>query len=484
VNSGAQGIDRTERSRGVRLRNLSLQGWIQKHRRDHAEVWLREAMPWQVLAQIDFDPKMQGRDQSIEVHESSYRAQLRDTRVQDNGRICARVHIETISQERLRGEIPWRCDFSVVYESVTLEVVTVFTKGDHPLKAIVEKFILGDFAGIQMPRQGQALLVLARVLMSEVAANRYSGLEYLQRFDQIPGGVRGVRDTGTLGPYSGAAFPVLSEGRIFWLMYAWDEVVAHRYGIWFAAQCERLLIVYANPNRTRHHRCAARGVEIISLAEFIDRLPEPMRRAYDRHLWLIREGKAPPREPATLGEVYSAAERRGQRFSAEDLREAQSVFGLDICDSYDALYVMAAYNLVNAWVSWIKDRPGRFTDALFKELYSFKGRLAATLSRIVLKEINGVDIFLDCADSGCVAYIKVHGLQFSFKSVTLRGILFEYRKSDGEAPVKGDYLLEYSRSRRNIPQGWSGVRLKPVAAPLLHWARRLRNERARSLLVK
>jgi hypothetical protein len=116
----------------------------------------------------------------------------------------------------------------------------------------------------------------------------------------------------------------------------------------------------------------------------------------------------------------------------------------------DALYVLACYNLLNAWVK---------TDHAKQDLsvkpYKFKAWLSNTIADLIDKQFEGVTIWMDES----VTYVRLLGVDFSFHHLGRNATLLQYRCSS-----------------RNVPHTWSQFRLQPRAPLVLDWARQMRIE--------
>ena len=220
--------------------------------------------------------------------------------------------------------------------------------------------------------------------------------------------------------------------------------------------------------------------EIVSLHEFIGKLSPRIRAKYDEQIMFLQTGltQVPTYNEKVLEEEIKHPKKEFYDINTFELREALSIMRIDITNKYDAFYVLAGLNLINAYVNRVKnDKQIRSKMNLFGELFFYKQYLAAALSKIILNNIEGVDIYIDTSDNKNLVYVRLLGYQFSFHYVQLKGILVEYTRSD-ETPTfrKGDFLYQYVTSNKNNPQDWSGIRLQPIA-PLLFSLAKMYKER-------
>lgn len=118
----------------------------------------------------------------------------------------------------------------------------------------------------------------------------------------------------------------------------------------------------------------------------------------------------------------------------------------------DSAYILACANLLNAALNSQLDTY-RGTETLSKSVYSFKTHLSKTFEQIVTGLPDETSVFL--APDG-LTLATIRGVQFSFHNVP-------------RTPL----LLDYSKSHRNIPQDWRGIRLQPIAPLVLAWGRKL-----------
>jgi hypothetical protein len=385
--------------------------------------------------------------------------------------VSSRLQVSAKSPSKVSNEYPWDAIFSLVFDPITFEFITVFPSKDHPLKSSVKQFMYGRLEKLSSNRHSR--LLYARTLMSFVTTELFPELEYLRYYNILDDYKPPKPLKKGLKPASRPAIPMFSNGRKFWIYFCWEESTAHRFGLLYATQCDRMLIVYAIPVYTKHHRCEHRGVEILSLSEYVDRLRYPIRAIFDRQLWYIREGFLPNQDQELIWNPTGSEIKELTPIRPEELRESMSIRELTLENENDVAYILSAYNLINAWVARIKDdKVFRDREGLFKELYSFKNRLSAAIARLTLIKIPNVRIFIDTSTSKNTTYITVKGVQFSFHYITLKNIMIKYEKSkENPQVIKGDYLEDYSKCSDNQFQEWTGYRLQPIASLVLAWAR-------------
>jgi hypothetical protein len=116
----------------------------------------------------------------------------------------------------------------------------------------------------------------------------------------------------------------------------------------------------------------------------------------------------------------------------------------------DALYVLACYNLLNAWVKTDDAKQHSGVNP-----YKFKAWLSDTIAELIDKQLEGVTIWMDES----VTYVRLFGVDFSFHHLGRNATLLQYRCSS-----------------RNVPHTWSQFRLQPRAPLVLDWARQVRIE--------
>ena len=151
--------------------------------------------------------------------------------------------------------------------------------------------------------------------------------------------------------------------------------------------------------------------------------------------------------------------RSGTGFAlvTEDLAiRAYTALLLEVKDQWDALYVFACANLVNAYVK------SAASSSQFSKRYVFKDHLARIISNVVRKRIPGVSVYYTPE----ICYVSVAGLQFSFHNVP-----------------KTRALAQYAASNMNIEQEWKGLRLQPAAVLIMEWASKARASKGAEDLV-
>jgi hypothetical protein len=453
---------------------ISYNRWIQNHPVGHDAVWYRECMPWAVLRETDFSSNLIGIQQNIIINDEEFSVIVINIILQENGRSIAKIKISAKNPSKLSNEYPWDTIFSLFFDPSTYEFIKAFPSKDRPLKSSVKQFMCGRLEKLSSNRHSR--LLYARTFMSFVTSELFPELDYLRYYNILDDYRPPNPLKKGLRPASRPAIPMFSNGRKFWIYFCWEESSAHRFGLRYSTQCDRMLIVFAIPVYTKHHRCEHKGVEILSLSEFVDRLRYPLRAFFDRQLWFIREGFLPDPDQELIWYPTRSEIKELVPIRLEELRESMSIRELNLENEHDVAYILSAYNLINAWVARIKDDQ-EFSDreGLFKELYSFKNRLSAAIARLTLVKIPNVNIFIDTSTSKNTTYVTVKGVQFSFHYLTLKNILIKYEKSKENAQIiKGDYLEDYSKSPDNQIQDWTSYRLQPIAPLILAWARRER----------
>ncbi len=137
--------------------------------------------------------------------------------------------------------------------------------------------------------------------------------------------------------------------------------------------------------------------------------------------------------------------------------EAYTSALIRIRDKYDALYFFACMNLLNAYVK-NEDAAAEFADN-----YRFKQYVVSGLEQVIKRHIEGVFVYIERK----IAYVSVLGLQFSFHNLTLSSA-----------------LQDHMRSRQNVRQEWTGIRLQTPAALIFEWARQVRSTKGKAVGVK
>jgi hypothetical protein len=156
------------------------------------------------------------------------------------------------------------------------------------------------------------------------------------------------------------------------------------------------------------------------------------------------------------------------------LYEALSIQRLNIQDKWDAMYVVAGFNLINSFVNRVKNNKAlRKRENMQDELYLFKKNLSSCIAHIVEKNIDGVRIYID---STSMVYISINNIQFSFHQVSIKNAPMFRTLGDSTDWTRTDILDRYSQSPRNQPQDWAGIRLQPIASVVLDYSRLCRQE--------
>jgi hypothetical protein len=462
----------------MKLHNLSFRAWIDNHPKRHKAVFCREMYPWELLRQVSFCMESIGRNQTVYATGIPVVCTVYSLKLQPNGRYRADFRFDKHPDgPKVRSVLGSTAptDYSVIFTQERL-FVTSFAKGIDPYEYMVSAFMEGRLVDIHQGETGRLIGLFAKTLVSFVAEELYPKCRYYIEYPYLANTIRPQYPRHhSIRRYFKTVAPMFSNGRRFWLLYTESEEMAHRAGIVFSPHCERLLVIYLNPQLSRHHKCYMKYTHIISLHEFLSRVSPAMRARYDRQIRFLQTGlvEPPTLDMCDLEAEIASPKRHEYEITFFELREALSIMRIPVTNRYDAFYVLAGFNLINAYVNRIKDdRRLRNELRLFGELYFYKQFLAAALAEIVLNQVDGVDIYIDKKDNRNLVYARVFGFQFSFHYVQLKDILVGYVRS-AEVPTfkKGDFLHDFACSSRNVFQEWSGVRLQPIAPLLLHLAR-------------
>jgi hypothetical protein len=462
----------------MKLGNLSFKTWLHNHPEKHKAVYCRELYPWDVFLQISFDQSQVQKSQNLYINGALISCVIRSIKLQDNRRYRADFRLQKHSEgpdiNSVLGHSSPK-EFSIIYTKQGF-FITAFARGQDPYETIVANFMEGKFHDIPQTEAREITDLLAKSLVSFASEALYPECKY---YREHPFLVNTIRSQHPLHPSISRTFstvsPMFSDDRRFWLVYALNEEIAHRSGIIYSPHCERLLVVYLNPQLSKHHKCNMKRTEIISFHEFIAKLSPEIRAKYDKQIRFLQTGllQPPTYDTKALEEEIRNPKKEVYEISPFELREALSIMKIDITNKYDAFYVMAGFNLITAYVNRIKDdKQIRKELNLFGELFLYKQYLAAGIAKIILNGVEGADIYIDRINNKNLVYVRLFGYQISFHYVQQKEILVEYTRSD-EVPTfkKGDFLHEYAASDRNIPQEWSGIRLQPVAPLLFNLAR-------------
>jgi len=434
----------------MRLRSVSFATWCANHEDSHQAKWCRELYPWDVLEQVDFDQSLLGIPQQIVAPPERFVVTLKERHAGAAGRINWLLHILSppAGEKKRWSHRSWDNVLQLVASSDG-HFITVFAKAKDPSKIILERFFAGTLACDEFVRSIPVSAMLFRSLVSYAAEDIFGSLD------------RGF-PTAAARDGSQAWLPFLSRGRDLWIACAFTEEKAHRIGIKNVGAADQLLVVYSQPTFSRHHRCNAPNVRILSLQEF---LSIGSRRALLRYIpqaRLLLNHLRDQTLPDHAGESSSAllcqigqATRSPRIIETSELREARAGLGITISTSSDVAYVCACGNLVNAAMN---PKLGLYSKSieLSKDVYSFKSILGRALENAICMNIP--DVAIHVAQDG-VVYVRVHGLQFSFHAIP-----------------RLPQLEEFATSEHNRRQEWSGLRLQPIAPLVLEWARALMSE--------
>jgi len=437
------------------VRSLSFETWRRQHDDNHRARWCRELCPWDVFAACNYDDSAVGRRQSI----GGFWLTVADKDPgKVEGRTQFRVRLETPGHSNARTwrNGRWADDF-ILIAADDGHFITLFTKRDDPAKNALLDFMTGRFDRLDAKRCLPWSALLFRTLVAEIAASLGTwerGVEY----EAQPTPARSSYSPHPQFQPEGLPIrPFLSDGRRWWVMSAFTEEKAQRQALYNEGQCERLTVAYCLPTLTRHQRSRSGSTQVLSLFE----LARSARRAADflpQIRFLTNHMHAPKADAAAAASVADAMaslrQAAGpQEIMTSDVREARSALGIEVRTVGEAAYAFAAANMLNAA---IKRRAGlyRGSQAIPKEVYAFKQRVAHWIEALIDQPPPGVAIYVPPPGRDDVVYVRVDDVQFSFHGVP-----------------RTPRITDFVASIDNVEQAWSGKRLQQIAPSVLAWGR-------------
>ena len=444
----------------MKVKNLTIKRWKMNHSLDHDDIWCRELYPFHVFSCIDFDECKLNSIQKIEFNRLSYYVNIKKIELQDNNRYRTTFDISTIphSKKNEWKNRRWDTTFQIVY-TVTFDFITVFTKKEDPSKDYVVRFMKGNFNKINENRSLPISELLFRTLILQLAEEAFPGGKHNELFKYEPKGVRKLEEHTQFKPKKLDFAPIYSVKRNLWICCSFTEEKAHRLAYYIANQCSKLIVVYCNPNYTKHHRCNYASTSIVSLYEFSNILSSEVRIRYENHIRFLQNhlNKSEQYDPNELLEEINNPRLDYYDIQKSDLLEALGVMKIMPSDNQDFFHSLTAINLINAFLTkqrnnkTLKDKETN----LFKNMYFFKIYLSNILTDRIEKKDFSVPIYINKD----LIIIEIMGFQFSFHNVPINETLCNYRESEYNQEIIwckkklqpiAPLLLKYSRAKRQI----------------------------------
>lgn len=443
------------------LKNLNFTQWCKNHLSDHKDKWYRELYPFHIFQKTKFHTKYTGVEQKIILNGISYFINIKNIRLQDNGKYISTFSVTTYPHSKAQEwkKRKWNTLFQIVYSN-NYDFITVFTKNDDPSKDLINRFMKGNFLKIYENKSIPISELLIRTLILHIAEEAFCGGIHHQTFSHIPEGFRNLNLHPQFLKNKFEFSPLYSVDRELWVCYAFNEEKAHRVAFHVANQCKNLLVVFCNPTYTKHHRCTFSQTKVISLYEFSNMVSSDVRKKYEPQIRFLQNHLNYEEKIIVdnLIDEINNPTKDTYEIKKSELMEALGVMKIIPINDIDFFQSLAAVNLINAFISRCKSNEKE--NKLFKNMYFFK----TYLSNILSERINNPEVSKPIFITEHLIIVELFDFQFSFHHVPLNEV-----------------LLEFSRSDRNIEIIWTGKRLQPIAPLILQYARSLKQGEIKAL---
>lgn len=432
----------------MQVTSINFETWLNResHSEKHKgrnERWHREVYPWDVFQRLNYDDSQKGVKQDIRVGGESYEVTVQDIAASKNNTIKYILHLKSTPKSKKKSWVQreWDQIFWLIFKKDG-EFVTLYAylnSGEQePSALLIEHFFNSRFSAIKSVRSLSLSSLLFRSLVSYIAYDSYKGIERYKSFDDYE--------------------PFLSKREDLWVNCRFTEKKAHRLGTEVANKAEQHIVVYCHPTLSKHHRCDHTNVRIVSLSEFLNLQSSSIFRKYIQQVrFLINHLNADGLDhnqygsPKLISLEEIAAQKQAMEINTSYLREAKSGLGIIVNSKEELAYICACANLLNAALDR-KLKAYKGSQRLNQEMYFFKQVFARSLNPVFLSPIPDTEIYVDEQEK--FTYIKVLGLQFSYKNLP-----------------ESQMVKEYEQSPVNKYQEFSRIYLKPKAPLVLDWAR-------------
>lgn len=413
-------------------------------------------MPWDVLSKLEFGDEFVGIVQTVILRGVSYSCIIDSYEKDRSGSKAANVLIDSSGLLHNEYEKWMSTYFFSYYRVVYLSDFTLCTvyspgegKGDKELKRLLERFEDSDFELVLRQRSLPMVLFLAKYLI---------GLRCEQKAKVRGGSFETSFDTRDeaflkLSDYSfeniGYTYrPFFSIGRSYWVVFSFSEERAHRIAIDMESHCESGVVVFLNPSFDRHHRSRTQRISVLSLLEFCQQ-GQSSSLPYFRQVFLLQNFLNLPDGDVKKTDGGSSTFKRDPY--DREVREALTMIRISPFDEDSFFYILACFNLLNAYITKnYKNNPK------YKDAYFFKSRLPRFLADGAERGIPfQVNLEFNPALNSETLLICTKGYMFSFHGVSLDS-------------TDRDSL----QSVWNPSLTWCRVTLQPIAPRLLHEGRK------------
>lgn len=422
----------------MKLRGVTFENWLRGHpEKAPRERWLRELYPWPVLARVDCDEAFVDTPQRITHDGVDYIATLLSIRWQaDKGTHRYRVRVES-------DGIGWHArsfadNFDMVGAPEGTFVTLFHAAKEEPLEKIARAFFGRRWDSLDS-RTFATLAVsrfLAASLIGEIATEAFAPIQ----LDHYP-----------VARLAGSEIPMLASGDDLWIGQRFYSEDAFAWSRRNSSHARSVVGVYLADTKYQFRTDLPRGAEVRAASDLDGELLEG--KYEDLIRVLIRRLEVPNSPPESLEDVLAGRRPAAPvPVSEGDVHEALAVVKTQARSKDDLRYQLAAAVVLNAWI----EDERRLGYPQRKRFYAFKQHVDRLARWAVETRPNGVEVWREepPAGSSSILFVRIDNVDFSFNAIPLA---------------------------RELPQhahhpAWSGVRLKPIAPLVLHWAREVREQ--------
>ena len=396
----------------MQLKNCNFKTWLSNHDPEHKDKIYRELYPYLAISKINFDGSKINVVQRFDINLVFYWCVIHEIKLQDNGKYKAKFYLKSSSEHSSKKwkNIIWNDDFQVIF-SESYEFVTVFTKREDPSKKMLKHFFKGSFDSIKEKKSLPLSNLFFRTAVVTISEELYKdGVFDAEYFNEF---IYKEKSTNKLKIKPNSTFnPVYSIGRQLWVSYAFYEEKAHRIVLYNYNQCEELIVVYCNPNYTRHHRCKHENVRILSLFEFYFLTNNKSQSKMLNQIRFLQNNLKSIQTPTKeeLIKEINLPENSAYKISQYELMEALAIMKIIPENSNNLFHYLSSMNLLNAWISRAKKNKNL---RLFNDMYYFKTYVSKVVRHLLTVNNYGAKISYE----NNLTIIEIYEFQFSFHHV-------------------------------------------------------------------
>lgn len=423
----------------MRLRNVTFDTWLQSHGGKTAEErWLRELYPWPILAQVDCDAKNVGRTQRIAYDGAHYEVTLVSVRWQPPPRGTFRYRLRVESDGLGWHARSFSDEFDMCGTPEGAFVTLFHAKTEEPLEKIARAFFgrRWNSLGAQPFKSLAVSRFLAASIVGQVVAEAFPD----PSLTHYPG----ARLVGGMAP-------MFAKGSELWIGHRFFSEDAYAWARRSAGSASRVTVLYFADTKYQFKTDLPSDAKVQSIAEF-DAIELGGR--YEEFIRVLLRRLELPEQVLGIKQLASIVRGREKAppspILEADVHEALAALKRPCTSKSELRYQLASAVVLNAWI----EDERRLGFVRRKKFYAFKQHIGTLVKWAGDARLPGVRIWAEAQSKELLLYVRIDDVDFSFHAIPGAKAVLD---SSSNAPV------------------WGGVRLKPIAAIVLAWARAVRS---------